>query len=72
MQSSHWVGRSPHGPVEDFHAIRLVYRGTCPEPTDPVVHDEGGTTESARWVPLDAWKDLPWTQNWRQALRRLL
>lgn len=72
VQSSHWVGRSPHGPVEDFHAIRLVYRGTCANPTDPVVHDQGGTTESARWVPLHAWKDLPWTQNWRQALRRLL
>jgi 8-oxo-dGTP pyrophosphatase MutT (NUDIX family) len=72
VQSSHWVGRSPRGPVEDFHAVRLVYRGTCAEPTEPVVHDQGGTTESARWVPLAHWRDVTWTQNWRQALRTLL
>ncbi len=72
VQSSHWVGRSPHGGVEDFHAVRLVYRATCAEPTDPVVHDRGGTTESARWVPLETWAEVPWTANWRQALRRLL
>jgi 8-oxo-dGTP pyrophosphatase MutT (NUDIX family) len=72
VQSSHWVGRSPHGGVEDFHAVRLIYRATCPEPTDPVVHDQGGTTASARWVDLDTWQDIPWTANWRQALKRLL
>jgi len=72
VQSSHWVGRSPHGGVEDFHAVRLVYRGTCPDPTDPVVHDQGGTTADARWIESDRWQDLTWTANWRQALRRLL
>jgi hypothetical protein len=58
--------------VEDFHAVRLVYRATCADPTDPVVHDQGGTTAAARWVPRDGWQDLTWTANWRQALRRLL
>ncbi|WP_204911153.1 NUDIX domain-containing protein [Microlunatus spumicola] len=72
VQSSHWVGRSPHGGVEDFHAVRLVYRATCAAPTDPVVHDQGGTTAAARWVARDSWQDLTWTANWRQALRRLL
>ena len=72
VQSSHWVGRSPHGGVEDFHAVRLIYRGTCPDPSEPVVHDQGGTTAAARWVPRDAWQDLTWTANWRQALRRLM
>lgn len=72
VQSSHWVGRSPHGGIEDFHAVRLIYRATCAEPTDPVVHDQGGTTASARWVPRETWPDLPWTANWRQALKRLL
>lgn len=72
VQSSHWVGRSPHGGIEDFHAIRLIYRATCPDPTDPVVHDQGGTTASARWVPTETWQDLTWTANWRQALKRLL
>jgi len=72
VQSSHWVGRSPRGGVEDFHAVRLVYRGTCSAPTDPVVHDQGGTTAAARWIESDRWQDLTWTANWRQALRRLM
>jgi len=72
VQSSHWVGRSPHGGVEDFHAVRLIYRAECPDPTDPVVHDQGGTTASARWVPMNGWQELTWTANWRQALKRLL
>ena len=59
VQSSHWVGISPHGGLEDFHAVRLIYRGTC-------------STASARWVPKGTWQDLTWTANWRQALRRLL
>ena len=35
VQTSHWVGRSPSGRVEDFHAVRLVYRASCPEPGEP-------------------------------------
>ena len=59
VQTSHWVGRSPGGQVEDFHAVRLVYRATCPEPGEPVVLDVGGTTADARWVPLDRWRSVP-------------
>jgi 8-oxo-dGTP pyrophosphatase MutT (NUDIX family) len=72
VQTSHWVGRSPRGGIEDFHAVRLIYRGTCPAPTDPVVIDQGGTTESARWVPLSEWTSLPWTRNWQIVLAGLL
>ena len=72
VQTSHWVGRSPYGTVEDFHAVRLIYRASCPHPTDPVVLDQGGTTESARWVPLDSWRSVPWTQNWQFLLNGLL
>jgi AraC-like DNA-binding protein len=36
------------------------------------VLDLGGTTESARWVPLDSWRSLPWTQNWDQVLHQQL
>lgn len=46
----HWVGRAPSGRVEDFHAVRLFHTAVCPAPTDPVVHDVGGSTEQARWV----------------------
>jgi 8-oxo-dGTP pyrophosphatase MutT (NUDIX family) len=72
VQTSHWVGRSPYGTIEDFHAVRLIYRASCPHPTEPVVLDEGGTTESAQWVPLESWRSVSWTQNWQLLLSDLL
>jgi 8-oxo-dGTP pyrophosphatase MutT (NUDIX family) len=72
VQTSHWVGRSPRGTLEDFQAVRLVYRATCPEPREPRVLDVGGTTESARWVPLAQWSQVAWTHNWEQLLQELL
>ena len=68
VQSSHWVGRAPDGRLEDFHAVRIVYRATCHEPTEPVVHDVGGTTQSAAWVPVGEVGALPLTAGWRAAL----
>jgi ADP-ribose pyrophosphatase YjhB (NUDIX family) len=72
VQTSHWVGRSPYGRIEDFHAVRLIYRASCPHPTEPVVLDKGGTTESAQWVPLNTWRAVSWTENWRMLLSQLL
>ncbi len=72
VQTSHWVGRSPRGTIEDFHAVRLIYRAECPDPTDPVVIDTGGTTETARWVSMATWPTLPWTHNWRLVLGSLV
>jgi ADP-ribose pyrophosphatase YjhB (NUDIX family) len=72
VQTGHWIGRIPGGMIEDFHAVRLVYLATCPEPTEPVVLDRGGSTSSARWVGLDAWTTLPWTANWMMILSELL
>jgi 8-oxo-dGTP diphosphatase len=71
VQTSHWMGRSPYGTIEDFHAVRLVYSASCPHPTEPVVVDQGGTTESARWVPVESWRTVSWTQNWRLLLTEL-
>ena len=68
VQTSHWIGRNPRGVVEDFHAVRLVYRADCPDPTDPVVLDTGGTTADARWIPLAEWTKLDWTPGWRAIL----
>jgi 8-oxo-dGTP pyrophosphatase MutT (NUDIX family) len=66
--SSHWIGRAPTGRLEDFHAVRVVYRAVCPEPTEPVVHDVGGTTLSAAWVqPADLHR-LEVTPSWRSLL----
>ncbi len=72
VQTSHWVGWSPRGTLEDFQAVRLVYRARCAAPTEPEVLDVGGTTESARWVPLAHWPQVSWTHNWGQLLEELL
>jgi 8-oxo-dGTP pyrophosphatase MutT (NUDIX family) len=72
VQTSHWIGRSPRGVIQDFHAIRLVYRADCPVPTHPRVLDVGGTTASARWVPINRWRRLAWTAGWRALLPELL
>ena len=50
VTTSHWVGRAPSGRLEDFHAVRVVYAAWCAEPSDPVVHDVGGSTASVQWV----------------------
>jgi 8-oxo-dGTP pyrophosphatase MutT (NUDIX family) len=65
IQSQHWVGRAPSGVLEDFHAVRIVYRATCPDPGEPVIHDVGGTTSDSRWFRLDALIDVPMTASWR-------
>jgi 8-oxo-dGTP pyrophosphatase MutT (NUDIX family) len=72
VHTAHWVVRNPQGAIEDFHAIRLVYRGRCESPTDPVVLDSDGTTQSARWAPLATWQKVRWTPNWREVLSELL
>jgi 8-oxo-dGTP pyrophosphatase MutT (NUDIX family) len=65
IQSQHWVGRAPSGTLEDFHAVRIVYRATCPEPSEPVIHDVGGTTSDSRWFGLDELDSVPMTRSWR-------
>lgn len=70
LESEHWVGRSSAGVLEDFHALRVVYAATCETPSEPVVHDVGGSTEAARWVPMRSWRSLPWTNSSRSLLSR--
>ncbi len=55
----HWIGKAPSGRVEDYHVVRLVYRAECRDPTDPVVHEVGGTTDAARWVTEQQRAGLP-------------
>jgi 8-oxo-dGTP diphosphatase len=59
VTTRHWVGRAPSGRLEDFHAVRLVYRATCPAPSDPVVHDVDGTTAAAGWFLVEELDGLP-------------
>jgi 8-oxo-dGTP pyrophosphatase MutT (NUDIX family) len=72
VQSSHWIGRAPNGVVEDFHAVRIVYRATCPEPRDVVIHDVGGTTADAGWVPVERLGQYPLSRSWHHLSERYL
>ncbi len=67
--SGHWVGRSPGGRVEDYHAVRVFHTATCPAPTDPVVHDVGGSTASGAWVRPERLGRLPLAGSVAEALR---
>ena len=71
VTTRHWVGRAPNRRLEDFHAVRLVYRAECPEPTDPVVHDVDGTTAAAAWFPPDEVDRLPLATGTREILAHL-
>ncbi len=72
VQSDHWVGRAPSGRIEDFHALRLIYAATCGQPSDPTVHDVGGTTAAARWLPARRWRRFSWTAGFRAILAKHL
>ncbi len=52
LRTAHWTGEAPSGRWEDFHAVRMVWRASCPQPRPLQVHDVGGTTDEAAWVPL--------------------
>ena len=72
LQSDHWIGRAPNGGLEDYHALRIIYSATCEKPSRPRVHDLGGSTARADWVPVKSWRKLPWTRAARQVLRQHL
>lgn len=66
----HWVGRDD-GLLQDHHAVRFVYRGWCAEPTEPVVHDVGGSTRSAIWADATALAQLPVVDSWAEVLPQI-
>ncbi len=70
MQSDHWIGHSPSGVIEDFHAVRLIYAARCASPIDAVVHDVGGTTASSRWVPASSLREVSWINGSRALLAK--
>lgn len=72
INSRHWIGRNFSGRAEDFHAVQLVYRAWCPDPTDPVVLEVDGTTSAATWFPRDRWREQKWAPGWRILLGRLI
>lgn len=72
LQSDHWIGRAPNGLIEDFHALRVIYSAVSERPTDPVVHDTGGTTAASRWVPARRWRRFSWSAGFRAVLAKHL
>ncbi len=68
VMTQHWVGRSERG-AEDYHAVRLIHTARCTRPTRPVVHDVGGSTSDARWVPLEDLGGVPVVASIPAALR---
>lgn len=70
LQTDHWIGMSPSGVLEDFHAVRLIYSAHCPNPSEPVVHDVGGTTANSAWVRPEDWRGFPWATGARALLAR--
>ncbi len=70
MQSDHWIGHSPTGVIEDFHAVRLIYAARCDVPIDAVVHDVGGTTAASRWVPASSLREVSWINGSRALLAK--
>lgn len=70
LETEHWIGRAPHGGLEDFHAVRLLYAATCPEPGEPHVEEVDGTTSAARWVPLPEVGAVSWSASAARQLRR--
>jgi 8-oxo-dGTP diphosphatase len=68
VMTQHWVGHSARG-LEDYHAVRLLHVARCERPTTPVVHDVGGSTSDARWVPLQELDAVPTVASVPVALR---
>ena len=60
VQSQHWYGAGADAD-EDFHAVRLIYRAHCPQPTPARVVEVDGSTGDAAWVPIDGLEALPQT-----------
>ena len=52
ISSRHFVGRAPHGRLEDFHAVRLIYAGSVPLDQEPQVIEVDGSTDEAAWIPV--------------------
>ena len=48
VHDEHFTGTAPHGRVEDFHGVHLVFAATVGG-GGPRVRDGGGTTDAVRW-----------------------
>lgn len=52
VHDEHFTGTAPSGREEDYHGVHLVFAATAAD-DEPRVQDADGTTDEARWVPLE-------------------
>lgn len=52
VDSIHFTGHAPDGTLEDYHSIRLIYRGEVSERVEPRVVEVDGSTSASAWIPL--------------------
>lgn len=74
VYSHHFVGRSPSGVLEDYHGIGLIFEAEVDPASrgvEPQVLEVDGSTDLARWTPLDEARSLPLTGAARFGLRLL-
>jgi 8-oxo-dGTP diphosphatase len=71
VDSVHFTGHAPDGTLEDFHAVRIVYRGTVPTDAEPAVLEVDGSSDAAAWIPLAELDRYPVTGFVGVALRLL-
>lgn len=74
VYSHHFVGRSPAGVLEDYHGIGLIFDAEVASASagvEPRVVEVDGSTDLARWVPLEEARRLPLTGAARFGLRLL-
>lgn len=48
----HFTGNAPHGRMEDFHGVHLIFEADVGPECDPQVAEIGGTTDAVAWVTL--------------------
>jgi 8-oxo-dGTP diphosphatase len=71
VDSVHFTGHAPDGALEDFHAVRIVYRGTVRSAAEPSVVEVDGSSDAAAWIRLDELDRYPVTGFVGIALRLL-
>jgi ADP-ribose pyrophosphatase YjhB (NUDIX family) len=71
VDSRHFTGQSPDRVTENFHGVRILYRGEVAARDEPVVQEVDGSTEAAAWVPSAELERLHLADLVRVALARL-
>lgn len=71
VHSTHFVGPRADGLVEDYHGIHLIFEAGIDADSrevEPHVVEVGGSTDHARWVPLERARELDLLSAARHAL----